>query len=110
SGQGENCQFGASVAAIEVLGGIRFSVATGLRLFEGLAERNPGSFDSAENVVASTIQDAGNAVQPVSAQPGPQRWQDRHSSCHGRAKLKLASGAIGQLQQVGTVTRDQLLI
>jgi len=49
-------------------------------------------------------------MQPISAQPGPQRGQNRHSSCHGRTKLKLASGAIRQLQQVGTVTRDQLLI
>ena len=70
SGQRKNGKLGAGVAAVEVFAGVSFGIAASLCLFESFAERNASSFDTAENVIASAVQDAGNAMQSISAKPG----------------------------------------
>ena len=47
SGEREDGELGAGIAAVEILGGIGFGIAAGLRLLERLAEGNPGVLDAA---------------------------------------------------------------
>ena len=110
SRQRQNGQLGAGIAAVEIFGGVGLGISAGLRFFQRLAERNPGVLDAAQNVVAGSIQNSGNAVQAVSAQAGAQRGENGHSSGHRGAELKLASLLRGQLQKIGAVARDQLLV
>ena len=110
AGQRKDGKFGAGVAAVEVFARVRFGIAAGLRFFESLAEGNARGFDAAKDVVASAVQNAGNAVESISAKSSSQCGENGNAACHGRSKLKLATVRTRKLQQVRAMTGDELLV
>ena len=109
-GQREDRKLGAGIAAVEIFAGVGFGIAACLRLFESFAEGNASGLNAAENVVAGAVQNAGDAVQAISAEPGAQRGKNGNAAGDGRSKLKLAAVRAGELQQVRAVTGDELLV
>jgi len=65
--QREDGKFCAGIGAVEILAGVGFGIAAGLRFLQSLAERYAIRLNAAENVVAGAVQNAGNAVQAISA-------------------------------------------
>ena len=91
SGKRKNRELGARVAAIQIFRCVRLGIASRLRFFQRFAKRDSRIFDAAQNVVAGSVQNSGDAVQSVPAQAGTQRRKNRHSTRHRRAELYLAS-------------------
>src|SRR5580658_2620602 len=110
SGERENCKLGASVAAIEVFGGVGFSVSAGLSFFERLAKRNAGIFDAAQNVVAGAVENSRDAVQAIAGQARAKRWQNGHASGNGSAEFEVTTVPGGELKKFGTVASDELFV
>src|ERR1700690_3171446 len=110
SSQGKNGKFGAGIAAVQIFGGVGFGVPARLGLFQCLAERDSRILDPAQNVVAGSIQNPGNAMQSVAAQSGAQRGENRNSTRDRSTELQSTSMAGGELQKIRAMPRNQLLV
>ena len=108
--QCEDGKFGAGIAAVEIFAGVGFGVAARLRLFESFAEGNATGLNAAENIVAGAVENAGDAVQAISAESRAKRGKDGNAAGDGGSKLELAAVCAGELQQVRAVARDELLV
>ena len=105
----ENGELGASIKAADVLGGVGFGVALGLR-----GGKDGGVFGAllhaAEDEVAGAVEDALNALDAVAGHALLQAGNNGNAAGDGRAVLEVTAAGRGQTLQLHAVIRDEFLV
>ncbi len=96
--------------AVDIRRGICFGEPERLCLRQRVREREPSRFHPVENVVARAIENAGDPIQPITGQSFLNGSNDRKASGHGGFVEQRPVLRPRQIQQLGSMLRDELLI
>ena len=106
----ENGELVGRVEAADVESGIRLGVAEPLRLGETDVERQVVGLHPGKDVVAGTVEDAGNAPDRVADQALAQRLDDRDAAADSRLEKELPRVRLGQRRQPQPVRGEHRLV
>ena len=98
------------IEAADVKRRIRFSIAEPLSFAETDFERQIFGLHAGENIVASAIENAGNALNHVSGQTLAQGLYDGYPASHRRFKIQPGAESFGESRELETMRREHRLV